>query len=591
MKKLMATVLMLAMFLSLGFVGGWNGRALADTPADRVGTYELAELYVDGEDYSSAIAASGESFSLVLYADGTACLNSSDGEFNFKWDEQYFDYGDSKSPYTFENGKLTLEEDGMKMVFQLTGSDTEKTAAAEPQELAGTWVGVADLRGAMAEESPDLAPYLRMLPVAVTMEMNADGTYSCTMDATTAVPAFKQAMRAYIVAMCEENNVTVADFEKSQGVSLDEYVDAAVEEMDMESLVSSATGKYTEKDGKVIWDPGADEVVGIYTGEILTFNVDSYGDVVLSRGQIAGTWIGWINVKDALVEGDEEMAEMLQFASVIPMYVVVEVKADGTYTMKMDGSAIAPTMRDALRAYIEDTCKKNNITVEQYEEAAGMTVDELLNTATEDVGQSDLGEPLEGTYTLTGTRLVLDPGAEETECVFENGCITIPTEDYGEIVFTRAGFLGTWSGKLYLADLMELNEDDEMYPYLKNVSLDVNVELRADGTYTLSLDGTTIVPTIKAAMRAYIEDVCKQNNTTVEAFEEAAGKPLDEYLDDALSEMDLDELTDSVDGEYAVKNGKVLFDGEQNGMLSGMWFGNTLILPLDESHNIVLTRK
>ena len=47
---------------------------------------------------------------------------------------------------------------------------------------------------------------------------------------------------------------------------------------------------------------------GTISGYFSTYDriPDSYGDVVLSRGQIAGTWIGWINVKDALVEGDEE---------------------------------------------------------------------------------------------------------------------------------------------------------------------------------------------------------------------------------------------------------------------------------------------
>ena len=52
MKKIMSCMLVLALFLSLSLAGGWGIRAMADTPAERVGTYELIEMVIGSEDRS-----------------------------------------------------------------------------------------------------------------------------------------------------------------------------------------------------------------------------------------------------------------------------------------------------------------------------------------------------------------------------------------------------------------------------------------------------------------------------------------------------------------------------------------------------------
>lgn len=110
MKRVLSCVLMLALFLSLGVLGGWSGRALADTPEDRVGTYTQSEGSVEGEN--------NVAYTLELYADGTGLLVQGEDRLPVTWDENYL-YGEDGSPmrYTFEDGVLTLEEGEGRRVF------------------------------------------------------------------------------------------------------------------------------------------------------------------------------------------------------------------------------------------------------------------------------------------------------------------------------------------------------------------------------------------------------------------------------------------------------------------------------------------
>ena len=50
MKKIISCVLVLAMFLSLGI-----GSALAGVPTEPVGSYELTNLIMEGEDYTEIL--------------------------------------------------------------------------------------------------------------------------------------------------------------------------------------------------------------------------------------------------------------------------------------------------------------------------------------------------------------------------------------------------------------------------------------------------------------------------------------------------------------------------------------------------------
>ncbi|MBR3473636.1 MAG: TlpA family protein disulfide reductase [Oscillospiraceae bacterium] len=118
MKKALSCVLMLALFLSLGMFGGWNGRALADTPEDRVGTYTLTEFTIGGEDYGEAIISAGIVFTLELHEDGTGLLVQGEEQLLLTWDENnIYDEDGVSTPYTFENGVLTMEEGDIRMVF------------------------------------------------------------------------------------------------------------------------------------------------------------------------------------------------------------------------------------------------------------------------------------------------------------------------------------------------------------------------------------------------------------------------------------------------------------------------------------------
>ena len=136
MKKMLSGLLMLAMFLSLS-LAGWSAPALAETPADRAGSYGSEELYMDGEDYTEAMKTQGFTVTLVLNEDGTARMESSntDETLTFRWDEAYFIYDSGeKTPYEYQDGVIRMEEDGSIMVFRKLSGDAE--VAGEPEEPA-----------------------------------------------------------------------------------------------------------------------------------------------------------------------------------------------------------------------------------------------------------------------------------------------------------------------------------------------------------------------------------------------------------------------------------------------------------------------
>lgn len=588
MKKILACVLMLAMFLSLGLVGGWNGRALADTPEDRVGTYELVELYIDGEDYTELLGPGGFVFTLTLYADRTANLVMDDESMEFTWDEEYFDYGDSKSPYSFENGILTLEEDGMVMIFKLAGSAAEKVEESEePVDITGTWVGIVDMRDFVVESAPDMDGYLNSAPVAITMEMRDDGTYTLIIDATTAIPAVTEALRSYVEATCAENGLTQAEFEAAIGMTIDEFLEEAVSQMDLEGAVQTVTGEYVEEDGKVTWDPGAEETRGIFTGSILTFSVEGFGDTVLSRGELTGTWIAAVDMKDILVEEEPELEPYLENAK---MYVVLELKADGGFEMTFDGTSLLPVFREAMRTYIVAMCEENDITLEEFEAAAGMDLETALDEMVGEMDVADVTEKVSGRYTENNGKLELKADGDTVTGSFNGMTVTLGAEYYGQIVFTRAGFLGTWGGTVDMTEL--LTEDDpEMAEYLQDLKMGITVELKADGSYTVSVDARAMISGLKAGMRAYLADMAEESGMTLEQLEEALGMSVDEFLDTIVDEMNTDDLLATEEGSYTVKNGRVVFDGEENTLMGGVWSGSTMIFTLEDFGDIVLTRR
>ena len=219
MKKIISCVLVLAMFLSLGI-----GSALAGVPTEPVGSYELTNLIMEGEDYTEILKSADIVFTLELREDGTGVLVQGDDVLNLTWDAEniYADDG-IPVPYTYEDGVLVMEDSDMTMTFTKTDKlDTKGPEAGDDRGIVDLWVGTMDIKPFIEEAEPELGALLESAPMSITMEMREDGSYLMSLDASPMLPALRAAMYGYIEQLCKDNGISVEDYEESTGKTLEE---------------------------------------------------------------------------------------------------------------------------------------------------------------------------------------------------------------------------------------------------------------------------------------------------------------------------------------------------------------------------------
>ena len=454
MKKLISCVLVLAMVLSLGVV------AWADTPADRVGYYELEELVLEGEDLTEQVKAAGTIVTLTLNADGTGTLVSGTETMNLTWDEtNFYDEEGLELPYTFEDGIISLEEDETRFTFR----KTEKAAAAEASDIADTWLGTMDILQMIVAMDPDLGNYLEKAPVNLTMELRADGTYTMEMDGAPILPELRAAMYAYVDQLCEENGVTVAQFEEAQGESLEDIIEEALEDMDLASLNQTIEGVYELSGTELILDKGAEETRGTYTGDAISFTLEGLGEAVFTRAGIFGIWTAYIDVEDAM--GDQ-MEGMEEYFEDVQMEVLLELRSDNSFTLSMDGSAMVPAMTLAVRAYLEEYLEEAGISIDALESMTGQSFDEMLDEALASMDADELYHSMSGTYELKDGELTLKAEGENAQVAKLNGnTITFDVDDLGELVFTHTSnedVLAKGEGVMSYQEFADAQVDDEV---------------------------------------------------------------------------------------------------------------------------------
>ena len=454
MKKLISCVLVLAMVLSLGVV------AWADTPADRVGYYELEELVLEGEDLTEQVKAAGTIVTLTLNADGTGTLVSGTETMNLTWDEtNFYDEEGLELPYTFEDGIISLEEDETRFTFR----KTEKAAAAEASDIADTWLGTMDILQMIVAMDPDLGNYLEKAPVNLTMELRADGTYTMEMDGAPILPELRAAMYAYVDQLCEENGVTVAQFEEAQGESLEDIIEEALEDMDLASLNQTIEGVYELSGTELILDKGAEETRGTYTGDAISFTLEGLGEAVFTRAGIFGIWTAYIDVEDAM--GDQ-MEGMEEYFEDVQMEVLLELRSDNSFTLSMDGSAMVPAMTLAVRAYLEEYLEEAGISIDALESMTGQSFDEMLDEALASMDADELYHSMSGTYELKDGELTLKAEGENAQVAKLNGnTITFDVDDLGTLVFTHTSnedVLAKGEGVMSYQEFADAQVDDEV---------------------------------------------------------------------------------------------------------------------------------
>ena len=89
---------------------------------------------------------------------------------------------------------------------------------------------------------------------------------------------------------------------------------------------------------------------------------------------------------------------------------------------------------------------------------------------------------------------------------------------------------GSWTAKVNLADIAG-DSMGEMADYLKDMMVDVNLDMNEDKTFVLKMDANSAIPALKEGMRAYMNDMLTGMGMTAEDYEAAAGASLDDLID------------------------------------------------------------
>ena len=151
--------------------------------------------------------------------------------------------------------------------------------------------------------------------------------------------------------------------------------------------------------------------------------------------------------------------------------------------------------------------------------------------------------------------------------------------------------VGTWQGKVNLAEVAGA-ELGELKDYMKDANVDFILELKSDNTFTLQMDGTALMPILKDAFRAYLDDMLSSMGMTAADYEAAAGQSVDALIDSALAEMNTDDLNKSISGTYTDDGGKlVLTPNDGSAPVNGSWEKDALTLHDDDIGDIAFTRK
>lgn len=292
MKKIFACVLVLALALSLA--GCASGDYKKAQELFDQGDYEAASrIYSSLEDYQD----SAEKLKECRYQQACAALEQGQYERAVLLFQQLGEYQDSQDKILESQYReaVSLFEEGDYEVaqwrFEALG-DYEDSADRLEQcrselamaALVGTWTGTADAVQFITESTPEMAGYLEAAPIAITLELTADGAYTISTDGTTMIPDFKNAMRGYMEDLCVEEGITVAIFEEEMQMTLDEFIDSLFDQMDLSELTESISGVFSASDGTITFDPGSvKQVEGTWSGDTMQFTID-LGDVVLNRG-------------------------------------------------------------------------------------------------------------------------------------------------------------------------------------------------------------------------------------------------------------------------------------------------------------------
>lgn len=158
------------------------------------------------------------------------------------------------------------------------------------------------------------------------------------------------------------------------------------------------------------------------------------------------------------------------------------------------------------------------------------------------------------------------------------------------LIKCRPSPVGTWVGKINLAEAAG-QQLGELAPYLADANVELVLELREDNSFTLTLDATVIMPLLKDAFLAYLNDMLSDLGMTAEDFEAMTGQSLDALIDEALAEMDTESLIQNISGTYTVDGEALVLSASGSIPINGTWEGDKLVLHEGDLGDIAFTRR
>ena len=162
----------------------------------------------------------------------------------------------------------------LSMVFALAACGGGKTCE-------GTWNASLNLAELAGDELGDMGELFKDINVAVNLDLNKDKSYVLSIDAASALPAIREAVKSYLTKVAEEQGISLEQLEELSGQTLDAMLDEAMQEANFEELSQTFKGTYTEEGGKLTLNPEeAGGQINTATWENDTLTMDAGGKTI-----------------------------------------------------------------------------------------------------------------------------------------------------------------------------------------------------------------------------------------------------------------------------------------------------------------------
>ena len=150
--------------------------------------------------------------------------------------------------------------------------------------------------------------------------------------------------------------------------------------------------------------------------------------------------------------------------------------------------------------------------------------------------------------------------------------------------------VGTWEARQNVAEILGSAEGNPLAKYMGDVDILVQLEMKDDNSFTMTLDGTAMADAMRGALRAYLTDVCAENGTTLDALAEASNTTVDQLIDAMLQAQTPEDLTRTITGTYTVDGSKVSMSYDEGGTREATWEKNKLSVPTSGDGSMTFTR-